>query len=272
MQARFLHKNPNTETRFVLIRMKCDSAAAMVVILNFLYRYSAKGAIRGMSPEKEYLKWRQSPRVGCLFARKIAIKPSQYSQRIFHISTAEAPDRVANKIAGAVNTAIADGGASAVLLLFPALTSLEETARIMLALGSEPEWTVTPRAIPAPPPGYRALNIVRAINFGTGSCPSEALVLGSFPDFPPTRRAPITALELFIGEPRPMGPLDDEATTKANLAHMPMHLPSHDMFMAMWHGSHDGRSRELGGADNRAKAKVSMALPLTMANRLGCGA
>jgi len=223
-----------------------------------------------MSPEKKYLKWRQGPRVGCLFARLIAVKPDRYGQRIVRVSSTGAPAVVAKRIATAVSGIMADKDATAALLLFPELRSLERTARIMLALGAEPDWTVTPMAVPSPPKKFVALNITRAINFGKETCPSEALVLGNFPKFPPTRRAPVTALEVFTGEPRPFGPLDDVATLKANLAHMPLHLPSHDMFLTMWRGSIDGRARQLGGTDNRAKAKASLVITSALAKRLGC--
>jgi hypothetical protein len=105
---------------------------------------------------------------------------------------------------------------------------------------------------------------------GATTCPSEALVLGPFRVFPSTRKAPVVALELFIGEPRPMGPLDDVATTKANLAHIELGLPMHKMFQTMWKNSIKGRTKSLGGSDNRAKAKVTLVVPVTLARRLGC--
>lgn len=228
------------------------------------------GAIRDMSPEKKYLKWRQGPSVGCLYARKIASKPSRFGQSIVRVSSTGPVAGVAKKIARAVANLIADGNSSAALLLFPELKSLERTARIMLALDAEPEWAVKPLSVTPPPKGFVALNITRSIRFGEKTCPSEALVLGNFPKFPPTRRAPVTALEVFIGEPRPFGPLDDVPTQKANLAHIELGLPTHEMFLKMWTGSEIGRARELGGTDNRAKAKASLIVPSTLASRLGC--
>jgi hypothetical protein len=142
---------------------------------------------------------------------------------------------------------------------------------VMLALNGEEHWGVTTRTIEAPPAGaFVAIRIVRDISFGDGYCPSEALVLGPFDEFPPTRKSPVTALEVFLGEPRPLGPLDDVPTTKANLAHLEMHLPTHEMFLTMWESSKTGRTRELGGPDNRAKAKVSLVISTALANQLGC--
>ena len=162
-------------------------------------------------------------------------------------------------------------GSAAVAMTFPYLTSLEDVARAMLALGQIPKWVVTATKITPPPTGeYVALNITRQIPFGSGVCPSEALVLGPFDDFPPTRKAPVTALEIYVGAPRPNGPLDDAPTTKANLAHIELNLPSHATFEMMWESSKKGRLDSLGGPDNRAKAKVSLVLPMSMAQLVGC--
>jgi hypothetical protein len=42
------------------------------------------------------------------------------------------------------------------------------------------------------------------------------------------------------------------------------------MFLSMWEGSKAGRDRQLGGKDNRAKAKASLVIPSALANQLGC--
>ena len=230
-----------------------------------------KSPIKGMSPEKEYLSWRHSPSVGCLFARVMARNLERYDQRIARISSAGTPENTAARIARVISEMMADKAAAAVLL-FPELSCLETTARIMLALDAEGEWHVKSVPVPPPPKAFVALNITRTIPFGKRTCPSEALVLGPFNDeVPPTRRAPVTALEIYIGEPRPRGPLNDKPTEKANLAHIEMQLPSHDAFVNTWNKSKEGRTRELGGKeDNRAKAKASLVIPETLANRLGC--
>ena len=225
-----------------------------------------------MSPEKQYLSWRRTkPDVGCVFARLIASNPAKYEQRVVRVPKANTPSRVANKVAKIVEDLVADQSAAAATLVFPHITTLEHTAQVMLALNSEPQWSVTTTTVQEPPPGgFIAFHVVREIPFEAQSCPSEALVFGNFREFPPTRRAPVTVLELFVGEPRPRGPLDDAPTTKGNLAHIELHLPTHEMFLQMWERSKLGRTASLGGQDNRAKAKVSFVVTPALANSLGC--
>lgn len=224
-----------------------------------------------MSAESDYLKWRKKPPVGCVFARLLASRHSDYPQRIETIPTGRTPDRAATDIAQHIDVLVANPDVTAATLLFPDVKSLEHTAQIMLALGNLPHWTVSTNTL-QPPPGRPmvTVHIVREIPFGRATCPSEVLVLGPYQEFPPTRRAPITALEMYVGEPRTDDPKTGAPTTKANLAHIEMNLPSHTAFESMWDKTVEGRKRSLGGDDNRAKAKVSFVIPLGMARRLGC--
>ena len=224
-----------------------------------------------MSPEREYLRWRRiEPDVGCVFARLIAAKPAQYGQRVRRVPKAKTPSLVARKIAAIVADLVTDDSVAAATLVFPHITTLEHTARVMLALDDEAHWSVSTALVQEPPPGqFIAVRVVREIPFGADTCPSEALVFGNFHEFPPTRRSPITALETFVGQPRPHGPLDDIPTTKANLAHIEMRLKTHEMFLRMWEASRERRTRSLGGQDNRAKAKVSFVIPPALADELG---
>lgn len=224
-----------------------------------------------MSPEKRYLKWRRQPAVGCVFARLTANNPARYEQRVYRVP-GDDPQKIAAGIEAIVGPAIVDPKTSAVVLIFPDLRSLEAVARAMLALNAIPGWKVMRSKLVRPPSMQAiAFNIVRDIPFGRRSLPSEALVFGPFAPFPPTRKAPVTAMEIFVGKPRPKGPLDDVPVKKANLAHMALNLANHAMFIRMWNNSHVGRTRSLNGRkDNRAKAKVSLVIPSVMAWKLGC--
>jgi hypothetical protein len=230
-----------------------------------------------VSARTQYLAWRGQPHVGCVFARLIARKPKRYGQKIEEVANKSAPAKVAKRIAEIVKDAIADPKVSAVTLLFPGLDNFEKLVSIMLALQNESGWSVKTTKLKKPPvTPFVALHAVCDIPFGTGLRPSEALVLGPFSEFPPTRRAPVPALEIFVGDPRPMGPLNDTAITKANLAHMEMYLPTHNTFMIMWNSSHTGRSRALKEkpeskeTDQRAKAKVTLVMKPALAKKLGC--
>ena len=225
-----------------------------------------------MSPKEQHIAWRRTqPDVGCAFARLIAARPEKYGQRVIPVSSPPAPSKVAKEVAEIVTKLISDKSATAAALVFPNLTTLEGTAAAMLALDEEPLWGVTTSTVKEPSPGeFVALHVVREIPFGEHSCPSEALVFGNFPEFPPTRCSPVTALELFVGELRPRGPLDDKPTTKGNLAHIELNLPTHEAFLRMWSKSVELRAASLGGEDNRAKAKVSMVITPAIAEKLGC--
>jgi len=166
---------------------------------------------------------------------------------------------------------VADPEVVATALLLPKLTKLEKLAATALEMAKFKHWIVTTSALKGTPEGDMvAVHITRMIPFGEAECPSEALVLGPFDNFPRTRKAPVTAIEMFVGEPRPLDPKSGNPTTKANVAHMDMGvLP--DIWAIMWEESEKGRLASLGGInDPRAKAKVAFPIPLALAKQLGC--
>ena len=210
--------------------------------------------------------------MGCVFARLLAKYPNKYGQRFVQLTKPGTAPQTAKRIATIVSGLIDDKSVSAVILLFPHITSLEQIAEVMLGLGKEPQWGVETTKLDPPPAGeFIAFRVVRDIPCGKKWWPSEALVFGDFPEFPPTRRAPVTALEIFVGKPRPGGPLGNDSREKANLAHIELNLPMHEHFERMWDGSIAGRTASLGDPeDARAKAKVSLVVSLDLARRLGC--
>lgn len=224
---------------------------------------------------RKYLNWRRTAAVGCVFARRLAGKPKKYGQRFVQIHKRDNTARSVRRIATTVSEFIDDESVSAAVFLFPYVTDLDRIAEIMVALGEEPEWVTEPTKLP---PRRRtgelvALRVVRNIPFEGKLWPSEALMFGDFPEFPPTRRAPVTALELFVGEPIPGGPRGQDKKERANLAHIRLDdLPDHEHFLQMWENSEAGRTRALGGDvdDTRAKAKVTLVVPPDLAHRLGC--
>jgi hypothetical protein len=224
-----------------------------------------------MSAESDYLAWRGKPPVGCVFARLLARRPKGYPQRIETIASGRSPNQVAAYISQRIDAVVADTAIHAATLLFPGLKTLEQTARTMLALKQFPNWSVSTNLLKPPPSlSMVTVHVVRQIPFGTSMCPSEALVLGPFKEFPSTRRSPIVALEIFIGEPLANDPKTGTPTTKANLAHFKMNSLSDAAYDKTWENSIKGRTKSLGGIDdNRAKAKVSFVIPTVMAQRLG---
>ena len=223
-----------------------------------------------MSLEEEYLRWRRGTPVGCMFARAIAIRPQRYSQRIEAIG-GNSPQSLALAIAAHADQCVGDPETAAIALLFPELSNLGILAQAALALAACPNWSVTRTAVDGTPAGDMvAFHITRDIPFGSTTCPSEALVLGPFNEFPPTRKAPVTALEMFVGDPMPHDPKTGNPTTKAQLAHMALPMVTDTAFKTMWDKSIEGRKASLRCDDGRAKAKISFVIPAALAAQLGC--
>jgi hypothetical protein len=201
----------------------------------------------------------------------IAGHPSRFGQKVECILNEGLPVALAVEIATRVDAAIGDPEVGAAAILLPQILALDAAAKVFLALIGQVGWTVTTSILQDPPAGEMvAVHVVRAIPFGRSSCPSEALVLGPFPEFPPTRRAPVTAIELYVGKPLANDPKSGDATTKANLAHMAMPQLNEMAFKKTWNKSVEGRTRSLGGNDSRAKAKISFVIPKVLADQLRC--
>lgn len=223
-------------------------------------------------PTTAYLQWRRRPTVGCRFAMVASANPHLYGQRVETVFSASPPEAVAKVIASRITQLLADPQVQAAALVLPGLTTLRKTAEVFLALGNEPKWNVQRTILQIDDAtSFVAFNITRAIPFAGTEVPSEALVLGNFPAFPATRRAPVTALEIFVGAPLPNDPGSGKPTTKGHLAHMDMTFPSPDAFKKLWSQTPATRLAALGGVDDlRAKAKVSFVVPVKLAERIGC--
>jgi len=227
-----------------------------------------------MSAKSEYLAWRRTPPVGCVFARWMSTTPGRFGQCIEEISATGSPTRVAAIVAKRVDIFLADQTVSAAALLLPAAKTLEKLTKIVLALRAHANWSVTTTTLENSRAGdLVAVHVVRQIPFGDATCPSEVLTLGPFREFPPTRQSPTPALEIFVGPPMSHDPKTHQPTVKANLAHMD--LSNTDLQPSaidrMWDASRIGRLKSLGDLeDTRAKAKVSFVIPASLARQLDC--
>lgn len=226
------------------------------------------------SPVEEYRQWRRrDPAIGCRFARVIAIDPLRYSQIFEIVDQGATVDDTAEALEQRVSTMIVDPSVIAAALLFPYLTTLEETARLVLALKGRPGWSITVGLLENEIVGkVVSIRAARQIPFNQGTCESEALVLGNFKEFPPTRRSPVTAMEIFVGHPLPLDPKTSKPTTQANLAHIiRKDIYGERPYEVTWNASVEGRTTSLGTSnDNRAKAKVTLVVPVPLASKLGC--
>jgi hypothetical protein len=207
-----------------------------------------------------------------MFARNMSIDPPRWGQTFRVVPTGSTPIKVAENLAKCVDDLIADNKVTGAGLVMPMLATLEETVKVMLALGVLPKWSVIPGKLNNEVVGELvSLRIARRIPFGNGECDSESLVLGNFPEFPPTRRSPLTVMEIYVGEPLQSDPKSGKPTEKANLAHMIARDKYPGNFDSVWQKSMEGREASLGRKDdNRAKAKVTLVMPVPMAKKLGC--
>jgi hypothetical protein len=225
-------------------------------------------------PLDTYREWkRRNAQIGCVFARRMAAKPNDYGQR-GEIVHGNDPAAVAHAIATRITVFVDDPVTQAATLVFPDVNDLGSVAQVALSLAGHPNWRVTRTLLAGTPAGnVIAFNIVREIPMiplPPGSGPSEALVLGPFPEFPATRRAPLVALEMFVGSP-PAQKLDGTPTTKAHLADVQMYFPTKAAFDSTLTDTRAERLQSLGGIDDRrAKAKVSFSIPIPLATALGC--
>jgi len=229
-----------------------------------------------MSARADYLKWRRSAQVGCVFARLLSRAPDDHGQKIVEVSQSPNPTRVARAIASRTEQLVADPSISIATLLLPTVETVDALVKVAIALREDPNWIVTTTKLDPPPSrNFVGVQIFREIPFQkTSSRRSEVLVFGPFNIFPRTRRSPVAAFEIFVGEPMANDPVSQESTNRANLAHADLSTTSilriPNLFEKMISQSKALRLRSLGGVDDRrAKAKVSFVIWPTVARKFG---
>lgn len=229
-----------------------------------------------MNAKADYTAWkRTTTKIGCVFARLIAAKPSRYGQVVEVVGASKTPALIAGSIEKRVAKHIASPSTSALALLFPFVENLETLAAGLVALKEHAGWHLTTTAMNHPDLGDIVLvALSRDLPFQNNSLPSEALVLGPFNEFAPTRQSPVAALEIFVGQSPMADPKTGTVPTKANLAHIDVSqslksVPGHDPVAAMWKKSQVKRLESLGGKeDARAKAKVAFVIGAELAVKL----
>ena len=180
---------------------------------------------------------------------------------------------------------IASADSSVLTIVLTNVTTLDVLVGIAQALGATAHWNLSLRKLENTKKHAAHIGFVinRMIPFGYTQLPSEGLFLGPFYEFPKTRRAPVVAFELFVGEPLPNDPKTKQPSTKANLAHISIPAAAPGMFETMWTNTKKGRRRslEIGVSvedadevptnidDLRAKAKMAFAIPASTAKRFG---
>ena len=229
-----------------------------------------------MSARADYLKWRRSAQVGCVFARFLSRAPDDHGQYIVEVSQSPDPLRVAKAIASRTERLVADPSISIATLLLPTVKTVEALVKVTVALRNYPGWTVATMTLDPPPSGnFVGVQIFREVPFqGASSRRSEVLAFGPFNIFARTRRSPVAAFEIFVGEPMANDPVSQKPTDRANLAHAELSTTSilriPNLFEKMIDQSKALRLRSLGGVDDRrAKAKVSFVIRPALARKFG---
>jgi hypothetical protein len=211
-----------------------------------------------------YLAWRKSGQMACVFARYLAVEHSGHGQRWRVIRTPV--EQLAGEIAAAIAEDVGDPDVLVSAVIMPEVNSLGALVKVATALGSESDWRLAQVTLPETPAGASvAFQLTRMVRRVDGvQVPSEVLVMGPFVEFPITRRAPRTALEIFVG----VSPLVDAKTQKptdrGNLAQLNLEeaLPSEHVQQVMWDRTKHDRLKLLGDReDPRAKARVSFVVP-----------
>ena len=204
----------------------------------------------------------------------MARRPADYGQHVTVIN-GTVPKRVAARIEQVIDGYVRDPKVAAATVVLPKIVDIGVLVKVTLQLATLPRWVVTNSTIPATAVGdVVAFAVTREVPRSADGrdVPSEALVLGDFAVFPNTRRAPVTALEMFVGDPDPLDPKSRTPTGRANLAHVEARskFPNDRSYNKTWDNTVAGRLRSLGGVnDLRAKAKVSFVVPLALATSLG---
>ncbi len=228
-----------------------------------------------MSARADYVKWRRSAQVGCVFARYFSNKPDEYGQDIAEVSQSADPVRVAKAIASRVERLVADPSITVATLVMPTIATVEALANVAVALRDHPKWIVSAIKLDPPPEGdFVGVQLFREIPYQSASRRSEVLAFGPFNIFPRTRRSPVAAFELFVGEARANDPVSQKPTDRANLAHADLTttaiLRAPNLFENMLKQTKALRLKSLNGVDDhRAKAKVTFTIRPTLARRLG---
>jgi hypothetical protein len=227
-----------------------------------------------MSARADYLRWRHSATVGCVFARFFSSHPDEYGQQIVEVSQSADPSRVAAAIAKRVEQYVADESVNIASLIMPTIKTPEALVKVALALRDQPQWIVTTSHLTPPPQDLVSVLMFREIPFQTSSRRSEVLAFGPFRGFPATRKSPVAAFEIFVGEPMANDPVSQKPTNRANLAHADLKetpiLKIPNMFDGMLEKTRVLRLKSLGNVDDhRAKAKVSFVVSRALARKLG---
>jgi len=195
----------------------------------------------------------------------------RYGQRIEEIAGTVA-STIASTVDSFVTKFIGDPDVEAAAFVLFDVTQPLTIVDVALHLQKLSGWKVSHELLPSTAEGPMvAFKVTRDVQLASKKIvPSEALVLGPLDGFPATRKAPITAIEIFVGTPPEIDPKSQKPTERANLAHVTMTGMPPSVFKGQWDMSVKHRLIELGNIDDpRAKAKVAFVVRPAIVQSLG---
>ena len=212
--------------------------------------------------EAVYLDWLRRPQVGCVFAQLLA-RPTNRSGMKTVIARGSSgvgdPGELAVQIAQLVDDSVDDPPCEALSVLMPQVLNDEILAQLVWKLGTHPGWDIELERT------WRGTLVLIGMRVEiAGDVVAETLGMGPFEIFPPTRRCPITTLEIRTKRRRAKKSHLSKTHLAAHLAdiateHMLTRERHRDLFAKFtpWL-----RRRILGNQeDMRAKAGVTYSLP-----------
>lgn len=209
----------------------------------------------------QYDSWHANePQQGCLFARMLASR-MQFVRRNWHVVRGNS-EQAAAQISEYTHAADHDLGISRLTILLPDHRTSTSFAELFAALAMQPSWRVVRIPSQSVAPEFAALGLRYVLTDLFDGKPIEAewLGFGDFEPMPPTRRAPVPALEAFLDHTSvQLDPKDPQAAKiRSHLAFLdkPDLSPAKREIMMKRTGVF--RLQALGGSDDaRAKARVT---------------
>jgi hypothetical protein len=224
--------------------------------------------------QQTFLRWLQTPSVGCKFAAFLAKRHDEAGWQPLTVRGEDfGPDELLP-----LNTLLsaAPDNFEGVYVLFPEIKTAEQIARLIRALCETPNWRCFEIIADLPHPDGALLVGLRWY-LPDGRHMNYVLGFADLPQMPRTRRAPYTALVLRTGPPGRAPAIahrhgaaakEDQRASEAppvpvHLADMPDLLPTEEAVVRVWRKTTTLKREQLSGdaMAEAAKAKVTFCLP-----------
>ena len=209
-----------------------------------------------------YLDWLRRPQVGCVFAQILARPIHRAGLRTVIVRGASSDgdhSELATQIADLVEDSVNDPKNEALSVLLPEILDIETLARLVWELGKRSKWSFEKDRL------WRKTLVLIGLRVEIAAgVLAEALGMGPFDIFPPTRQCPITTLEIRTKAEGATWRRILRVHRAAHLAGIPVGhiLTKAEIRVRFKTFTPRLRKRILGGTnDLRAKARVTYSIP-----------